>query len=74
MNTARMTLDTVPAEWMATFEQAETTEQWDQIIRICERLSPATYAEALRRCAGRDSRSKRRQEARERARDLLDSI
>jgi hypothetical protein len=73
MTVARMTLN-APAEWMATFEQATSQEEWDRILSVTERLSPGVHLAAKQACQGRDSRSKRLEESRERARELLDSI
>jgi hypothetical protein len=73
-NPTRMTLDTVPDEWMATFERAETQQDWDNILCCTERARPSIYFEARRQCAGRDSRSQRLEESRERAAAFLDSL
>jgi len=68
-----VTLD-VPAEWQAAFAAAKTTEEWDEIIRLCDRLSPALYRAARKAAAGRDSLSLKIAESRERCRDRLDSL
>ena len=73
-SSSRMTLDTVPDEWMATFERAKTQQDWDNILRCTERARPSIYFAAREFCAGRDSRSQRIAETRLRAADFLDSF
>jgi hypothetical protein len=69
-----MTTLEVPQEWHATFERATSTEEWDRLLRYCQRMPNHIYFAAIEACQGRDSRSKRLEESRERARDLLDSM
>jgi len=73
-NSGRMTLDTVPDEWLTCFARAKTQADWDNIIRCTERARPSIYFAAREACAGRDSRSQRIAESRQRAADFLDSI
>jgi hypothetical protein len=69
-----MTLDSVPDAWMSCFARAKTQAEWDIIIKATERARPSIYFEARRQCAGRDSRSQRIEESRERAAAFLDSL
>jgi hypothetical protein len=71
---SRMTLDTVPDEWLECFSRARTQTDWDSILKVTERARPSVYFEARRQCAGRDSRSQRLSESRERAAAFLDSL
>lgn len=64
----------VPQEWHATFERATSTEEWDRILRYCQRMPNHIYFAAVEACQGRDSRSQRKAEARERAASFLDSL
>jgi hypothetical protein len=70
----RMTLDSVPQEWHATFERANSTEEWDRLLRYCQRMPNHIYFAAVEACQGRDSRSQRIAESRERAAAFLDSL
>ena len=70
-----MTLDyEVPEEWLETFSRATTTADWDQILRVTERCSPAVYFAAKKACAGRDSTSLKIKAHREAVRDMFDSM
>jgi hypothetical protein len=73
-NPTTMTLDAVPEEWLETFSRAKTRTDWDNILKVTERARPSVYFEARRQCAGRDSRSQRLFESRQRAADFLDSL
>jgi hypothetical protein len=68
-----MTLE-VPQEWQATFERATSTEDWDRLLRYCQRMPNRIYFAAVEAAKGRDSRSKRLEESRERAANFLDSF
>jgi hypothetical protein len=72
-NPTRITLE-VPQEWRATFERATSTEEWDRLLRYCQRMPNHIYLAAVEACQGRDSRSKRLEESRQRAADFLDSV
>jgi len=69
-----MTLDAVSAEWLATFERTKTQADWDRLMRYCQRMPNHIYFAAVEACAGRDSRSQRLAESRQRAADFLDSL
>jgi hypothetical protein len=69
-----MTTLEVPQEWQATFERATSTEEWDRILKYCQRLPNNVYFAARKACAGRDSRSQKIAATRHRAADFLDSI
>jgi hypothetical protein len=71
---ARMTLDTVPDEWLECFSRAKTQADWDNVLRCTERARPSVFFAAREACAGRDRRSQRLSESRQRAADFLDSI
>jgi hypothetical protein len=73
-NPTTMTLDDVPDEWLECFSRARTQTDWDNILKVTERARPSAYFEARRQCAGRDSRSQRLSESRERAAAFLDSL
>jgi transcriptional regulator with XRE-family HTH domain len=73
-SSSRMTLDAVPAEWVAMFERTETQQDWDHLLRYCQRMPNHIYFAAVEACQGRDSRSKRLDESRQRAAAFLDSL
>ena len=73
VGSGRMALE-VPQEWRATFERATSTEDWDRILRYCQRMPNYIYLAAVEACQGRDSRSKRLEETRERAAAFLNSL
>lgn len=70
-----MTLDQkLTPEWYQILEKDYTTEEWNKVLRLAERCSPATYLAAKKACQGRDSFSLKQQERREAAANLLDAI
>lgn len=74
-SSARMTLDReISSEWIALFEKTQSTSDWDCLLKICERLPNHIYLAAKEAAAGRDSRSQRIAESRQRAANFLDSI
>lgn len=73
-NPTKMTLDSVPDEWISIFERAKTQQEWDTILKATERARPSIYFEARRQCAGRDSHSKRIAAHRQECADFLDSL
>lgn len=73
-SSGRMTLDAVPDEWLECFSRAKSQADWDNILRLTERARPSVYFAAREACAGRDSRSQRINETRQRAADFLDSL
>jgi hypothetical protein len=54
-NPTRMTLDSVPEEWLECFSRAKTQTDWDNILKVTERARPSVFFAAREACAGRDS-------------------
>lgn len=72
MNTSKV--DTIILELNRVFECAHTEADFDAILTMAESRSPAFYQAALRFVAGRDSRSKRLADSRQRAAEFLGSL
>jgi hypothetical protein len=73
-NPTTMTLDSISDEWVTLFEKSNTQQEWDTILKVTERARPSVYFAAREACAGRDSRSQRIAESRQRAANFLDSL
>jgi hypothetical protein len=70
-----MTLDQPSPEWLALFEKAgDSEEDWNCIMRVAQRCSPAVYFEAQKRCNNRHTAGKKLSASRERAQEFLDSM
>jgi hypothetical protein len=74
-NPTTMTLDQPSPEWLALFEKAgDSEEDWNCIMRVAQRCSPAVYFEAQKRCNNRHIAGKKLLASRERAQEFLDSM